>query len=59
MNPKDLIKLTQKRAVAAGHVRWYVAELFLRVIIPEDEPILAELLLGLAIHAGVIKIALF
>lgn len=58
-NPGNLMELTQKRAVAAGHVRRYVTELLLRVIIPEDEPILTELFLRLAVHAGVIKIALF
>lgn len=52
-------ELTQKRAVATGYVRRYVAKLLLGVIIPEDESILAEPLLGLAVHASVIKIALF
>lgn len=63
---KDLIsggsnnlELTQKRAVAAGHVRRYVAEFLLGGIIPEDESILAEPFLGLASHTGVIKVALF
>lgn len=51
-------KLTQNRAVTAGHIRRYIAELLLRVIIPEDESILAEFFLGLTIHAGIIKIAL-
>lgn len=59
INPEDDSTLTQKCAIAARHVRRYIAEFFLRIIIPEDESVLAKFFLRLIVHAGVIKIALF
>lgn len=53
------MQLTQKSAIAAGHVSRKVAEFFLRVVVPEDEAVLAEFLLGLSVDAGVVEIALF
>lgn len=51
--------LTKKSPIPAGHVGWNITEFLLGVVISEDEAVLAQFLLGLAIQAGVIEIALF
>ena len=53
------LQLTKKSPISARHVGWNITEFLLGVVIPEDEAILAQFLLRLAVHADVIKIALF